>query len=120
MRTHAAIGEEIVTPHRRPAPSAAPAVRHHHERFDGAGYPDALAGEEIPLEARIVAAADAFSAMTADPPFRRSRGTGGALRELKRSAGTHFDPAVVEALCAVIETGHDGSGTQRSGARDRS
>ena len=115
MRTHAALGQEIVTRIADLAPAGL-AVRHHHERFDGAGYPDALAGEKIPLEARIVAVADAFSAMTADPPFRRSRGTGGALRELKRSAGTHFDPAVVEALCAVIETGHDGTGNKRTGA----
>ena len=63
-----------------------------------------------------MAVTDAFSAMTADPPFRRSRGTGGALRELRRSAGTHFDPVVVEALCSVIESGHDGTGTKRTGA----
>ncbi len=114
MRTHAALGQEIVTRIADVAPSGL-AVRHHHERYDGTGYPDALAGEKIPVEARIVAAADAFSAMTADPPFRRSRGTGGALRELRRSAGTHLDPAVVEALCAVIETGADGTGRPRSG-----
>ena len=118
MRTHAALGQEIVTRIADLAPAGL-AVRHHHERFDGAGYPDALAGEKIPLEARIVAVADAFSAMTADPPFRRSRGTGGALRELKRSAGTHFDPAVVEALCAVVETGHDGTGNKRTGTATR-
>ena len=115
MRTHAVLGEDIVTRITDLAP-AGPAVRHHHERYDGAGYPDGLAGESIPLEARIVAVADAFSAMTADPPFRRSRGTGGALRELRRCAGTHFDPAVVDALCSVIETGDDGTGTARSGA----
>jgi HD-GYP domain-containing protein (c-di-GMP phosphodiesterase class II) len=110
MKTHAAIGEEIVSRIAALA-GAAPAVRHHHERYDGTGYPDALAGEEIPLEARILGAADAFSAMTADPPFRRSRGTGSALRELRRCAGTHFDPAVIEALCAVVEAhGEDGSG----------
>ncbi len=115
MRTHAALGQEIVTRIADLAPAGS-AVRHHHERFDGAGYPDALAGDQIPLEARIVAVADAFSAMTSDPPFRRSRGTGGALRELRRCAGTHFDPAVVEALCAVIETGDDGTGSRSSGA----
>jgi diguanylate cyclase (GGDEF)-like protein len=115
MHTHAALGEEIVTRIADLAP-AGPAVRHHHEHFDGSGYPDGLAGEAIPIEARIVAAADAFSAMTSDPPFRRSRGTGGALRELRRAAGTHLDPVVVEALCSVIETGDDGSGTKRAGA----
>jgi diguanylate cyclase (GGDEF)-like protein len=115
MRTHAALGQEIVTRIADLAPAGL-AVRHHHERYDGSGYPDALIGEKIPLEARIVAAADAFSAMTSDPPFRRSRGTGGAVRELRRSAGTHLDPGVVDALCAVIETGHDGTSPRRAGA----
>jgi diguanylate cyclase (GGDEF)-like protein len=116
MRTHPALGDEIVSRIADLAPAAG-AVRHHHERFDGEGYPDALQGEAIPLEARIVAVADAFSAMTSDPPFRRSRGTGGALRELRRCAGTHFDPAVVGALCAVVEAGDDGlGGTRHAGA----
>ena len=72
MRTHAEIGESIL---RRIAglSDAAPAVRHHHERFDGSGYPDGLAGDEIPIEARIVACADTYSAITVDRVYRAAR-----------------------------------------------
>jgi len=102
MRTHSALGAEIVE--RMPAlAAAAPAIRHHHERYDGDGYPQGLAGEAIPVEARIVAAADAYSAMTADPPYRRSRNRAAAIRELRAAAGGQLDPEVVEALCRVLE-----------------
>jgi len=77
-------------------------VRSCHERWDGAGYPDRLAGEEIPLVARIVCACDAFSAMTTDRPYRKARSHDEALAELQRCSGTQFDPAVVEALAAVV------------------
>ncbi|HVU78898.1 MAG TPA: HD-GYP domain-containing protein [Gaiellaceae bacterium] len=73
-------------------------VRSCHERWDGAGYPDGLAGEEIPLIARIVCACDAYSAMTTDRPYRKARTPEEALAEMQRSSGTHFDPAVVEAI----------------------
>jgi diguanylate cyclase (GGDEF)-like protein len=101
MRTHPVIGEEIV--HGVAAlREAAAAVRHHHERYRGDGYPDGLAGTAIPIEARIVAAADAFSAMTVDRVYSKARSPAGAAIELRRSAGTHLDPAVVEALLAVL------------------
>ena len=77
-------------------------VRSCHERWDGAGYPDRLVGEEIPLVARIVCACDAFSAMTTDRPYRKARSHDEALAELQRCSGTQFDPAVVEALAAVV------------------
>jgi HD-GYP domain-containing protein (c-di-GMP phosphodiesterase class II) len=77
-------------------------VRSCHERWDGAGYPDRLAGEEIPLVARIVCACDAFSAMTTDRPYRKARSHDEALAELQRCSGTQFDPAVVEALADVV------------------
>ena len=77
-------------------------VRSCHERVDGAGYPDRLAGEEIPLIARIVCACDAFSAMTTDRPYRKARTVEEALGELRRCAGTQFDPRVVEAFARVI------------------
>jgi HD domain len=80
-------------------------VRSCHERWDGTGYPDALQGEQIPLESRIVFAADAFSAMTTNRPYRSAIPQAEALKELRAGAGTQFDPAVVEALCTLIETG---------------
>jgi len=83
----------------------APVVRAHHEQFDGSGYPDGLAGEEIPLESRIVAVADAFEAMTSDRPYRRGTSPRAALAELRRCAGGQFDPAVVAAFAAVLERG---------------
>jgi diguanylate cyclase (GGDEF)-like protein/putative nucleotidyltransferase with HDIG domain len=101
MRTHAEIGEQLV---RRieAVGAAALAVRHHHERVDGSGYPDALAGEAIPVEARVVALADAYSAITADRPYRRARTPTQALMELRAGAGRHHDARAVEALGRVI------------------
>jgi putative nucleotidyltransferase with HDIG domain len=78
-------------------------VRSSHEEFDGSGYPDGLAGERIPLEARIVSCCDAFNAMTTDRPYRAARSTGDALAELHRCSGTQFDPRVVDAVVAVVE-----------------
>jgi hypothetical protein len=80
-------------------------VRSCHERWDGTGYPDGLRGEEIPLESRIVFAADAYNAMTTNRPYRDAMTQAEALSELRAGAGTQFDPAVVEALCALIESG---------------
>jgi len=79
-----------------------PIVRHHHERFDGSGYPDGLAGEDIPLEARILAVADAFGAMTADRAYRKALPPRQAIAELDACAGTQFDPQVVEAFLRVL------------------
>jgi HD-GYP domain-containing protein (c-di-GMP phosphodiesterase class II) len=78
-------------------------VRASHERWDGAGYPDALAGEQIPVGARIVAVADAYAAMTAGRPYRKARSSNDALDELRREAGAQFAPAVVAAWCAQFE-----------------
>jgi HD-GYP domain-containing protein (c-di-GMP phosphodiesterase class II) len=76
-------------------------VRSCHERWDGGGYPDGLAGEDIPLIARIVCACDAYSAMTTDRSYRKALGRDEALDELRRCAGTHFDPQVVDAILRV-------------------
>jgi putative nucleotidyltransferase with HDIG domain len=80
-----------------------PLVRHHHERFDGSGYPAGLAGEELPLETRILAVADAFGAMTDDRAHRTARSLEAALAELKKGAGTQFDAKVVEAFLALMQ-----------------
>jgi two-component system cell cycle response regulator len=100
IRRHTIIGERIV--------AAAPAlrqvaalVRSSHERWDGGGYPDALAGEEIPLGARIVSVCDAFDAMVADRPYRSGMDAADALAELERCSGTQFDPDVVTAFAAA-------------------
>jgi diguanylate cyclase (GGDEF)-like protein/putative nucleotidyltransferase with HDIG domain len=78
-------------------------VRYSHERIDGKGYPDGLAGDDIPLPSRIIFVCDAFDAMTSDRPYAKARTHAEALAELRRNAGTQFDPAAVEALVRVLE-----------------
>ncbi|MGH2353477.1 MAG: HD-GYP domain-containing protein, partial [Chloroflexota bacterium] len=82
---------------------ALPVVRHHHERYDGAGYPDGLAGESIPLAARIFAIADTFDAMTSDRPYRRALSIATARDEIERCAGGQFDPLVVAVFLTIPE-----------------
>lgn len=81
------------------------AIRHHHERWDGTGYPDGLRGEDIPLVARIIAVADAFDAMTTDRPYRKAVTREEVLREIIRCAGAQFDPAIVEVFTKVVGLG---------------
>ncbi|MDP9483073.1 MAG: diguanylate cyclase, partial [Chloroflexota bacterium] len=81
---------------------AVPLILHHHERFAGHGYPFGLRGEEIPLGARIVAIADAYDSMTSDRPYKRAIGHEAAIRELRRHAGTQFDPALVRLFCELF------------------
>jgi diguanylate cyclase (GGDEF)-like protein len=100
MKRHSLLGYDIV--HAADMEIEARWVRHHHERFDGTGYPDGLAGGEIPLESRVILVADAFEAMTSDRPYRRAPGQSFAIVELGRNAGSQFDPAVVEALTRVL------------------
>jgi diguanylate cyclase (GGDEF)-like protein len=105
MRTHTIAGEELL----RAAPplhAIAPLVRASHERWDGGGYPDGVAGERIPLAARIVAACDAFDAMVTDRPYRRGMSAAEAKAELVACEGTQFDPAVVSALLAELAEPH--------------
>ncbi len=75
----------------------------HHERWDGTGYPLGLAGEDIPLQARIVAVADAFDAMTSGRSYQPAISDEAAIDELQRSQGTHFDPRCVDAFCSALE-----------------
>jgi HD-GYP domain-containing protein (c-di-GMP phosphodiesterase class II) len=102
MKTHTIEGERLLERVGGLLSEVGRLVRSCHERWDGTGYPDGLAGEEIPLVARIVCCCDAYSAMTTDRPYRKARGESEALAELRRSAGTQFDPAVVAALTACV------------------
>jgi HD-GYP domain-containing protein (c-di-GMP phosphodiesterase class II) len=102
MRRHTVIGEEILAV--APALAGVAAlVRASHERWDGGGYPDGSAGEAIPLGARIVAVCDAFSAMVQDRPYQAGLTPEEALEEIERSAGTHFDPRVVEVFALEMQ-----------------
>ena len=103
MDRHTLIGEEMLDTIGGLLGEVGRVVRSCHEHWDGAGYPDGLAGEQIPLAARVVCACDAWSAMTTDRPYRPAQPVAEAATELRASAGTHFDPRVVEALLGVLE-----------------
>ena len=106
IMTHPVVGWRILAPLLADTPVALNIVRSHHERFDGRGVPDRLEGAAIPLEARIVAAADAFDAMTSDRPYRPDGlSVAEALADIVRCAGTQFDPEVVAALVRAVEGG---------------
>jgi ribonuclease P protein subunit RPR2 len=101
MRTHPLIGAQIVEPMRFLG-EAVQIIRCHHERFDGKGYPGGMAGEEIPLAARIFAVVDSFDAMTSDRPYRGALPIDRAMDELVRGKSTQFDPEVVEMFLALV------------------
>jgi len=101
MRHHPLIGANILRPVTFPW-SIAPVVRHHHEHFDGTGYPAGLRGDEIPLLARVLSVADAYEAMTANRPYRDRLLVDGSIAELRRCSGTDFDLRVVEAPIEVL------------------
>jgi putative two-component system response regulator len=101
IQQHTLIGEHILGPLCLSAPITA-IVRHHHERWDGRGYPDGLAGEDIPLGARIVAVADAFDAMTAERPYCQPMTVEAAMARLREGAGAQWDPEVVEVMLEVL------------------
>jgi diguanylate cyclase (GGDEF)-like protein/putative nucleotidyltransferase with HDIG domain len=101
MREHPVIGERIL----RAIPGMggiARIVRHEHERFDGGGYPDGLAGEDIPIGSRIILACDAYHAMTSDRPYRQAMSHGAAIEEIAKCAGTQFDPKVTGMLIGSL------------------
>jgi len=97
MLLHPEIGVAILSPIEQ-LQDILPVIRHHHERYNGTGYPDGLKGEEIPLQARIVAVADAFDAMVSDRPYKKGFSVKKALKVLEKGAGSQFDPAVVECF----------------------
>lgn len=101
IETHASVGADLINnvPRLRPLVQI---VRHHHERYDGEGYPGHLAGEDIPLLSRILAVADVFSTMLADRPYRRARTREEAYGELKRGAGAQFDPKIVDLFLEIV------------------
>jgi putative two-component system response regulator len=101
MRAHVAIGESIVRP-LQTAANMLPIIRHHHERYDGRGYPEGLRGREIPRLARIVAVCDSFDALVNDRPYRARLTTEEAVRVLRAGAGSQWDPEVVEILTSEI------------------
>ncbi len=103
VREHPRLGAEILSPVRvfRGPHSVCEMVLSHHERFDGKGYPRGLSGRDIPLGARIVSVADAFSAMTEDRPYRRGMCLEDAVREIEASAGAMFDPCVVKDFLRI-------------------
>ena len=103
IEQHTVIGERILAPVDFLEP-VRPLVRHAHERWDGKGYPDRLAGEAIPLGSRIIFACDAFDAMTTDRPYRAALPSSEALAELRRCAGSQFDPRVVAALLEELRS----------------
>jgi len=113
MRDHPVIGAQIVAPIAFLS-GAVDLIRHHHERFDGTGYPDGLGGEAIPLEARIFSVADSFDAMTSDRPYRGPIGIERALDEIRGGAGSQFDPEVVRAFVAMLEDPPDDPDLRRA------
>jgi len=97
MRRHPSIGADMLS-HIKQLKGAIGGIRHHQERWDGKGYPDGIAGKEIPLFGRIICVADAFDAMTSNRPYRKSLSVEDALEELKRCSSTQFDPECVQAF----------------------
>ena len=102
IRSHPKLGVEILR-HVIDLANCLPAILHHHEHFDGNGYPAGLKGDQIPLEARILSVADSYDAMTSPRPYREQLRMEEAVSELKRCAGTQFDPAIVDLFCEIIK-----------------
>jgi putative two-component system response regulator len=105
IRTHTTLGEKILAPFLAESPIVLRIVRSHHERMDGSGFPDALRGDRIPLEARIVAVVDAFDAMTTNRAYRPQLPSAEAIQELRRCSGIHFDADVVKAFLGAHGNG---------------
>lgn len=106
MRKHPSISAQIIG-ELRGLRRAREYVKHHHEYFDGNGYPDGLKGDEIPVGARIILVSDAYDAMTTDRPYRKAIGHERAVKELEAGRGTQFDPIVVDALMQLLVDGPD-------------
>jgi len=101
LKQHSASGAQLLQRMKMPE-QLIPLVYHHHERWDGSGYPDGIAGNAIPLGARIIALSDAFDAMTSHRPYQPSRTSAQALTELQQCAGTQFDPCLTDHFCNML------------------
>jgi response regulator RpfG family c-di-GMP phosphodiesterase len=100
LRLHALMAMKVVESFEWLKPTI-PMIRHHHERWDGSGYPDGMKGDEIPMGARIIGVAEAFDTMVASLGWRRGMSNFEAINELRRCAGSQFDPKVVEAFAEI-------------------
>ena len=118
MRQHPVIGERIILASPGLA-HLAPAIRAEHERWDGGGYPDGLAREQIPLASRITLACDALQAMTSDRPYRPAMTIDQAREQLRAGAATQFDPRVIDAVLAELELRHPPPASQTANAPPR-
>jgi diguanylate cyclase (GGDEF)-like protein/PAS domain S-box-containing protein/putative nucleotidyltransferase with HDIG domain len=119
IKEHSALGAMIVA-HVEGLHRLVKIIRHHHERFDGNGYPDGLAGGQIPLEARVLSVVDVFDAMTHERSYRKALSREEAIAELERSAGTQFDPAMVKAFLTLLKRqGGEPAALARAGVKDR-
>jgi putative nucleotidyltransferase with HDIG domain len=101
MQWHPDMGADMLRPHQA-LRELLPAVIHHHERYDGAGYPAGLRGRDIPLDARVMAIADCYDAMTSERPYKRALSTEEAADQLQAGAGTHFDPMLVAVFISQV------------------
>jgi len=101
MKAHASLGAKILEPLHGLA-SIQAMVRHHHEFFDGSGYPDGLAGENIPLGARIITIADAYDTITSERTYKKARSAEAAFTELERCAGAQFDPVLIRVFIEIL------------------
>ena len=101
VKKHPRNGAKILRPIKQ-LKDIIPGILHHHERYDGRGYPEGLKGDDIPVHARILCAADSYDAMTADRPYRPAQSKEYAVSELRRCSGSQFDPKVAEAFLRVL------------------
>ena len=102
MRTHVVRSAELVATAAKLRGSVQAMIRHHHENFDGSGYPDGVAGEQIPIGARIIMVADTIDAMTSDRPYRRALGLARVIEELEKYSGSQFDPRLVQVVSKSV------------------
>jgi HD-GYP domain-containing protein (c-di-GMP phosphodiesterase class II) len=102
LERHPALGAHLLGPLGMPS-EISQAIRHHHEWWDGTGYPDGVAGEEIPIDARIIAVADAFDAMSCDRPYRHALRRDVVIAEFRRYAGIQFDPGIAKVFLSLLE-----------------